>query len=147
MDKKQIVVRISIIASSILLISIILMIIVLPGILSDTTPGANPESAGTGIFLAILFRALIFMGYIKIIRNYRRGSKKRMVEYMVVGVLIMVLGLIYMDGAFAFLSHENILYVSRLMFISVFCDLVASILTIIVFFLQPKKIAISADKS
>jgi len=131
--------RILIIAAGILLLSIILIIIVIPGILNDTSPNASPERAVTGILLALGFRLIIFMGYLKIIRDNRRGSKNRKTAYIVLGILLMFFGLIYMDGAFAFLSHENMLYVSILMFTSTTCDIVASIMTFVAFFLQLRK--------
>ena len=131
--------RILFIAAGILLLSIILMIAVIPGILNDTSPNSNPKSAVTGILIAMLIHLIIFIAYIKIIRDARRNSKNRKAEYIVIGILLIFFGLIYMDGAFAFLSHENMLYVSFLMFTSVLCDLVASIMTISVFFLNPQK--------
>ena len=131
--------RILFIAAGSLLLSIILMIAVIPGILNDTSPNANPKSAVTGILIAMLIHLIIFIAYIRIIRNNRRNSKNRKAEYIVIGVLLIFFGLIYMDGAFAFLNHKNIFYVSILMFTSTFCDFVASIMTIILFFLKPQK--------
>ena len=46
--------RIQFIAVGILLLSILLMIIILPGIIYDSTPQANPKGAAIGILLAIL---------------------------------------------------------------------------------------------
>lgn len=132
--------RILMVAAGILLFSILLMIIVLPGILNDTSPHANPKGAATGILIAILIHLIIFIGFIKVIRANRHGSKKRRGEYLGIGILLLIFGFIYMDGAFAFLNHQNILYVSILMFISVLSDFVAAIMTIAVFFLKPQKV-------
>ena len=126
-------------ATGVLVLSIILMIAVIPGILTDTKPNANPVGAATGVSLAIIVHLLIFFGYMRIIKVNRRGSKKRDWTYIGIAVLLLFFGLIYMDGAFAFLDHKDILYVSILMFTSVLCDFVASIMTIIVFFLMPRK--------
>ena len=131
--------RILVLAAGILLLSIILMVAVIPGILGDTSPNSNPKSAVTGILLAMLIHLIIFIAYIKVIRNNRRNSNNRKAEYLVIGILLIFFGLIYMDGAFAFLAHENMLYVSVLMFTSVFCDLMASIISIILYFLKPQK--------
>ena len=57
------------------------------------------------------------------------NSKKRKTAYVVIGILLIVFGLIYMDGAIAYLNNKDILYVSYLMFTSVFCDFTAAILT------------------
>jgi hypothetical protein len=131
--------RVLIIAAGILLLSIILMIIVIPGILNDTSPTADPKSALTGILLALLIHLIFFIGYIIIIWDTKHSSNKRKGEYLAIGILLIFFGLIYMDGAFAFLSHENMLYVSILMFTSTLCDVVASIMTIILFILKPQK--------
>jgi len=131
--------RVSYSAAGILLLSIVLMIIVLPGILSDPSPQANPKSAATAILIAILIHLIIFIGFIIAICANRRSHRKRKGEYIGIGILLLFFGLIYMDGAFAFLNHKDIIYVSILMFTSVLCDLVTSIMTIVMFFLKPQK--------
>lgn len=129
--------RILFIAAAFLLLSIIMMIIIIPGVLNDTTPRANPIGAVTGISIALIIRLVIFLCYVIIIRRNRRVIRKNKGVYQAIGILLIVFGLIYMDGAFAFLSHDDILYVSILMFTSTLCDLVAGIMTIIVSFLKP----------
>ena len=115
------------------------MIVIIPGILNDTSSGANPGGAATAISIALIIRLGFFIGYVRIIRQNRQHIRKKKGEYLAIGIFLIVFGLIYLDGAFAFLSHDDILYVSILMFISTFCDLVAGILTIIAFFLKPQK--------
>ena len=115
------------------------MIVIIPGILNDTYHNAYAKGAVLGVSLAIIIRLIIFSGYIKIIRDNRRSGKKSKGAYIAIGILLIVFGLIYMDGAFAFLDHKNILYVSILMFMSILCEFVASILTFVVLFLKPKK--------
>jgi len=132
--------RILIIAAGILLLSILLMIIVIPGVYTRTLPNANNLVAVIGISLAIIFRLLILIWYITIIKKIRRNEEIRKTGYILIGILLIIFGLIYSDGAFAFLDNKDILYVSYLMFTSVFCDLIASILTFIAIFLKPQKI-------
>lgn len=129
--------RILLIAAGILLLSIILMIIIIPGILNDTYPMANPRRAASGVLLAIIIHLIIFIGYIIIIWKIKRSTRKRKAAYIVIGILLIFLGLIYTDGAIAFLNHKNILYVSILMFTSILCDFVAATMTIMVFFFKP----------
>lgn len=128
--------RILVIAAGMLLLSILLMIIIIPGVYTRSLPNANNPGAVIGITLAIIIRALIFMGYISIIKKIRRDSEIKKRGYIVIGALLIIFGLIYSDGAFAFLNNKNIVYVSMLMFASFFCDLIASILTFIVYFLK-----------
>ena len=140
MEKLQRDERILIIAAGMLLLSILLMIIVIPGVYTRTLPNENNLGAVIGISLAIIIRLLIIIWYISIIKKNRRDGEKRKTGYLVIGILLIIFGLIYSDGAFAFLDNKNILYVSYLMFTSVFCDLIASILTFIVIFLKSQKI-------
>lgn len=132
--------RILFIASGILLLSIILMITVIPWILNDTSPNANPKTAALAVSAAIIIRLIIFILYLKFIRDNRRNSKNRKGEYLGIGFFLGLLGLIYMDGAIAFLSHQNMLFVSILMFSSTACDLVSSTMMVILFFLKPQKV-------
>jgi hypothetical protein len=132
--------RILIIAAGMLLLSILLMIIVIPGVYTRTLPNANNLGAVIGISLAIIIRLLILIWYISIIKKIRRDGEKRKAGYISIGILLIIFGLIYSDGAIAFSNNENILYVSYLMFTSVLCDLIASILTFIAIFLKAQKI-------
>lgn len=135
--------RVLFVAAGILLLSIILLIITIPGVLNDTSPNAEPKSAVIGISLAIVFRLLFFVGYIKCIRENRSNSTNRKGAYLGLGFLLILFALFLMDGAFAFLQHQNMLHVSILIFSCTLCDFVASAITIILFFL---KTAGSKDK-
>lgn len=140
MKKNQRNERILVNAAAFLLLSIILMITIIPGILTDTYHAANVKGAAIAISIALIIHLVIFLGYVRIIRQNRRNIRKKKGEYLAIGILLIVFGLIYMDGAFAFLDHKNILYVSILMFTSTLCNLVAGILTIITYFLKPQKV-------
>ncbi len=131
--------RILFIASSFLLLSIILMIVVLPLLFTDKSPSAIPSSAATGVGLAIIIRLIILFLYRKFTRASSKSNKNRKGEYLGVGLLPIIFGLMYMDGAFAFLSHEGMRLVSILMFGSVIFDFVSGIMLIVLFFLRPQK--------
>lgn len=132
--------RILIITTAMILLSMLLMIIVMPGVYNKTLPNAKNPGAVLGISLAIVIRLLLFIGCILIIRKIRRDSEKRKGGYIIIGILLIIFGLIYLDGAFAFLDNKNIIYVSYLMFTSVFCDIIASILILIAAFLKSHKL-------
>jgi len=116
------------------------MIIIIPGVYTKTLPNENNPGAVIGISLAIIIRLVIIIWYILTIKKIRNNGEKRKTGYIVIGILIIIFGLIYLDGAIAFLDNKNILYVSYLMFTSVFCDLIASIITFIALFLKFHKI-------
>ena len=132
--------NILIIATGILMLSILLMIIILPGVYTRSLPEANNPNAVIGITLAIIVRLLILLWYRSIIKKTRRDGEKRKVECICIGILLIILGLIYSEGAFAFLNNENIVYVPYLMFTSIFCDFIASLLTFIAAFSKSRKI-------
>jgi hypothetical protein len=131
--------RILFIASAFLLLSLLFMFIALSGILLKIAPDGPPASAAVGIALAIGLRVIIFILYLKFIRESRVSSKNRRGEYIGIGIFHLLLGLVYMDGAFAFLGDEGMLHVSILMFGSTASDLVASSMMIILFFLKPQE--------
>src|SRR5210317_1260022 len=98
--------RILFIAAGLLLLSMLLMIAVIPGILSETS-NAYRYTAVYAILAALIIRLLIFMGYIIVIRKNKRDSKQRRPGYLVIGILLILFGLIYMDGAFAFSNNKE----------------------------------------
>ena len=132
--------RILFVAAAILLFSIVLLIIVIPGFLNDAHSNAFSESAIIALYLAIVFHIMIFLGYIISIRENRRSSDNRKGGYIGLGILLILFGLFVMDGAMAILPYKNIRYITVLMSTSTFLDFVASILTIILFFLKPQKV-------
>ena len=132
--------RTLIIATGMLLLSILLMLIIIPGVFTRSLPNENNLGAVIGISVLIIIRLLIIIWYISLIKKNRRDGEKRKTAYIVIGILLIIFGLISLDGAFAFLDDKNLLYVSYLLFTSVFCDLIATILTFIAIFLKSQKI-------
>lgn len=128
------------IAAGILLLSVLLMIIVIPGVYTKSIPNENNLNAVIGISLAIIIRLLIIIWYISLIKKKRRHGEKGKTAYIIIGILLFIFGFIYSDGAFAFLSYKNIIYVSYLMFTSVFFDIIASMLTFIAMFKKSQKL-------
>ena len=131
--------RVLFIAAGFLLLSIILIAFTIPPVLNDPSPDANPRSAAIGFSLAILIRLIIFAAYIKSIRDNRDSKVNRRGEYLGLGILLLIFGLIILDGAFAFLPNKEMRVVPVVIFISTFCDFVASISTIVLFFLKPQE--------
>ena len=131
--------RILLIAAGSLLLSILLMIITIPGLLNDTHPNARPHDAVVGTIVFIIIHLIFFVGYIISIWANRRRSNNRKGAYLGFGILIFFLAIFFMNVAYSFLPHKNILFVPILIFISGFCDFLTSILTFVLFFLKPQK--------
>ena len=119
-----------IIVSGIVLLSAVLMIVIIPGVLHDTFPGAAPKNAAKAILVAMIFHLLVLFGFLTAFLVNKRGGQVKNGVYISLGIVLLILGLVFTDGAIAFFGHTNILYVSILMFICMLCDLVAAILTI-----------------
>ena len=137
MNQIEIQRRILITVAGLVLLSVILMIIIIPIVLQDTSAGAEPKGAAIGIGVLIMLHLTVLLGFLKAIRKNKRGRPAGKGLNIVLGILLVLFGLIYMDGAFAF--FDTILFVSILMFISVFCDFVAALITFAALIIKPKK--------
>ena len=136
MNKMEVQRRILITVAGLVLLSVLVMISTLPGIIQDTSPGANPKVAAIATFVGMILHLVILYGYIAAIRANKRGRPADKGLNIGLGILLLLFGLIIMDGAFAFLDH--VLFVSILMFVVVFCDFVAALATFGAMFLKPK---------
>lgn len=116
----------------VLLASMLLMVVIIPDVYNQTIPGSKNMGAVVGISLAFLVRLVILICSIRVIRRFASKSSNRKAILIICGILLLLFSLIYMDGAFAFLNDTHIIYVSCLMFASVFLDVIASILILIV---------------
>lgn len=137
MNKAEVQRRILITVAGIVLLSVALMIIIIPSVLQDTSPNATPKNAAIAVFVVMILHLAILYGYFTAIRANKRGRPADKGLNIGLGVLLLLFGLVIMDGAFAFL--DDILFVSILMFISVFCDFVAALITFAALFIKPKK--------
>lgn len=137
MNKAKVQGRIMYTVAGLVLLSAILMTIIIPSVLLDTSDGAGPIGAAIGIGVLILLHLAVLLGFLKARRKKKQGRPTGKGLNIVLGILLVLLGLFNMDGAFAFLG--NILFVSILLFTSAFCDIVAALLTFIALFLKPKK--------
>lgn len=141
-------IRLLVIAVGVLILSILFLLIVAPGVYTKTLPNENNTGALIGISLAIGFRLVLLTAYLRIIRRIRLNINIRIGSYVAIGVLLLILGLIDTDGAFAYLHNTDVFYISFLIFTSIFCDITAAVLTFIAASLKDKNIPVhtSPDK-
>ena len=97
------------IAAGMLLISILLLTIVIPGVYYKSIPNENNLGGIIGISVIIIILLLIIIWYRSIIKKNRRDGKKRKIAYIVIGILLIILGLITLDGASSLLDKKNLL--------------------------------------
>lgn len=123
------------IVAILVLLSVLSLIAVIPGILLDTSPGALPVPGSIGTLVVMGLHLLLAYWY-----GIRLGRRRRKVNK---GLLIasafglVLLGFIVMDGAFAFI--DTALFVSIGMFLAVFCDFAAVVVSVAALFLLKSK--------
>ena len=118
-----------------ILLSGIFMILVIPGAYSETIPGSTNTRAAIAISIAATLRFVFFFWILWMVNKISTiGLKRKINDYaLAIGISILLLGLVYLDGAMAFTNNEP-KYISALMLFSIICDLFAVILSLIIFF-------------
>ena len=123
----------------VIMVALLLTLIVIPYIIFDKSPQAEPLGAVFGTLLTVILHLPIFYGFREaIISNKRNGHLKKIV-FIGSGIGLLLLGLIIMDGAFAFMGHAHMHFTSIIMFICVCCDFLAAVIAFTALLLQPKK--------
>ena len=127
-------------AAGLLLLSAIFMVLILPAVYSDSIPNEYNTGAFIGIVLAIVIRVLFFIITVRLYNNIKWSaySRKNADYFVVTGILTLLFGLLYTDGALAFYNKEPF-YVASFMFASVCCDFFSGIFLFITAFVYRKK--------
>ncbi len=125
------------IVSVLLLISVLALIAVIPKLIQETYPGGLPKAAAIATSVAMGVRLLILLAILYGIRLTKRKFKINKEINLVTAIVLIFLGLIIMDGAFAYV--DSLLFVSIGMFLCAFCDLAAAIVSVTALFLLRTK--------
>jgi branched-subunit amino acid transport protein AzlD len=89
----------------VILIAVLLILIVLPSVILDKSPQADPVSAVFGTLLTVILHLLVLYAFREaIIVNKRNGYLEKIV-FIASGAGLLLLGLLIADGAFAFKRH------------------------------------------
>lgn len=129
-------------AGLVILTTLILTFIIIPGIVVNKTPGVAHEGAVIAIAVVIILHLLIVYAFREVIIVNKRGVRLKKIVFIITGIGLLLLGLVISDGAFAFSGHTNMQFVAISMFICVASDVVAGVLAFISLFLLPKKVDI-----
>ena len=120
------------------LVAVLSLIAVIPRLYKEVTPDGIPMVAVYATLVSMGVHLLILIGILSGIRVTKRKGRINREINIVAAVVLILLGLLLMDGAFSY--AEDLVYVSIGMFLCVFCDLAAGVVSIIaVFRLKPKK--------
>ena len=116
----------------------ILAVSVIPHVLSEVSP-SYAKGAATGISVIAFIHLLIIVALIWTIRVKNRGGQINKELLVAAGVIPIVLSLLILDGAFAYIDTPGMHGVSILMMICVGCDFVAGLLALFArYFRRPK---------
>lgn len=110
------------------IIAVLLTLIVIPSVFKDTYPGATPDRAIPAIAVSIILHLLIVAAILWTLRAESQGKRINKELLVASGIVPIVLGLVLLDGAFAYLNHPDMLIASKAMFVCVLFDLTAGIL-------------------
>jgi len=129
-------------AGFVILTTLILAFIIIPGEFTDKTPGLQLEAAIKTLIITIILHLLICYAFIEMIIVNKRGGRLKRIVFIITGIGLVILGLFLSDGAFATSGHANMQFVAISWFICVVNDIIAGILVFVALFLQPPKVDI-----
>jgi hypothetical protein len=113
----------------VILVILILVFFVIPHIRLDTSPHATPKTAISGTFMAAGIHLFILVLLIySVMFSFREGHFEN--GFLITaGVVLILLSLMIIDGAFAYLGHPDLHSTSISMFICVGFDFIAGVLS------------------
>jgi len=129
-------------AGLVILTTLILAFIIVPGEFADKTPGLQLEGAIKMLIITIILHLLICYAFREMIIVNKRGGRLKRIVYIITGIGLIILGLFLSDGAFATSGHASMQFVTISWFICVVNDIIAGILVFIALYLQPQKLKI-----
>jgi drug/metabolite transporter (DMT)-like permease len=137
MDKFEIQRRIFRINVLLMLVSALALIAVIPRLIQETSPDGIPKAAPIATSVAMGIRLLLLVGFLIGIRLTKLKRRINKEINLAAAIVLLLLGFVLMDGAFAY--ADSLVFVSTGMFISVFCDFTAAVVSIVALFLLRKK--------
>lgn len=111
--------------------TLILAFIVIPSVKMDTSPHATPERAVPAIWVVVIIHLLIVAALVWTIMVNKRGGQINKELLVAAGVIPILLSLVILDGAFAYLDQPGMHGVGISMFLCVGSDFIAGVLALI----------------
>lgn len=126
-------------AGLVILVAVLLTFIVIPCVFLDNSAEEKPVAPVIGILLVVILHLLFLLIFRDAIIVNKRNDRLKNLVFIVAGIGLLLLGLVVMDGAFAFIGNIHMYLASISMFICVGCDFFAAVIAFTALFLQPKK--------
>ena len=138
MDKFEKQRKIFTIVAILVLLSVISLIVVILRMLQETSSGELPKVAAIATLVGMGVHLLVLTGILVGISLAKRRRRINREINLVTAIVLAFLGLIVMDGAVSYINDQ--LFLSIGMFLCVFCDLAAVVVSVAaLFYLKPKK--------
>ena len=138
MDKFEIQRKIFTVDAVLMLLSAVSLAVVIPRLFQEASTDSILKAGAIATSVAMGLRLLILLAFLYGIRLSKRRRHINKEINFAAGLVILILGLVLMDGAFACL--DDLLFVSIGMFVCVFCDFVVALISVAaLFLLKPKK--------
>jgi len=121
-------------AGLVIVVALILAFLVIPSVIKDTSSQADPKTAVPGISFVIILHLIIAATLLRtILLNKRRGRIEKGL-LIGLGVLLLLLSLMVLDGASAYKGHSDPIMrrVSFSMFICAGFNFIAAVLSFLV---------------
>jgi hypothetical protein len=124
--------RILYVATGLVIMAVLIIaFFVIPQVKADTSPGAAPETAAKAFWVFILIQLLPVAALLyTLIFSHREGHFIN--GFLIAaGVILILLSLILIDAATAFLGHKEMSTIAIFLFISIGFDFIAGVLSFI----------------
>ncbi len=111
---------------------LILAFVVIPAVIKDTSPQASPEVAVPGILFVIVIHLLIVAAFVRAVLVNRRGGHIKKGLLIGIGVVLILFGLMILDGASGYSDHTDPIMhrVSVSMYVCTGFNFIASVLVL-----------------
>jgi len=125
---------------SIVFVVVLLALVVIPAVKTDSYPGAKPEVAVPAFWLNVGFGLFIAAVCAGIAINSKESSRATRTSFVICGIFIALLGLLLIDAAAAFRAHgPSMVAISNLIYICATVYCLAGLTVVLMAFLHLRK--------
>lgn len=121
-----------------MILAAVSLAVVIPRLFQEASIDSILKAGAIATTVAMGLRLLLLLAFLYGIRLSKRRRPVNKEINLAAGIVLLILGFMVMDGAFAYL--DNLLFVSIGMFVCAFCDFAVVLISVAaLFLLKPKK--------